>query len=97
MSLSFEWNEFKSVLNDHKHGVDFYFAQKAFFDPNRIIAVDLSHSTASEKRYYCFGKVGSEILTVRFTYREDRIRIFGAGFWRKGKKQYEQAQKNKVY
>jgi hypothetical protein len=29
-------------------------------------------------------------MTVRFTYREARIRIFGAGYWRKGKRIYEQ-------
>jgi hypothetical protein len=29
-------------------------------------------------------------MTVRFTYRKGRIRIFGAGYWRKGKKIYEQ-------
>src|SRR6266568_3307133 len=29
------------------------------------------------------------ILTVRFTYREDVIRIHGAGYWRKGKRIYE--------
>lgn len=29
-------------------------------------------------------------MTVRFTYREGRIRIFGAGYWRKGKSVYEQ-------
>jgi hypothetical protein len=27
---------------------------------------------------------------VRFTVRGDAIRIFGAGYWRKGKKIYEQ-------
>jgi hypothetical protein len=27
---------------------------------------------------------------VRFTYRENVIRIFGAGYWRKGKQIYEQ-------
>lgn len=32
-------------------------------------------------------------MTVRFTYRERRIRIFGAGYWRKGKRIYE---KNKI-
>jgi len=25
----------------------------------------------------------------RFTYREDKIRIFGAGYWRKGRFYYE--------
>ncbi|MEI6747001.1 MAG: hypothetical protein WCL34_13640 [Methylococcaceae bacterium] len=34
-------------------------------------------------------KDGSSILTVRFTYRHNRIRIIGAGYWRKGKKIYE--------
>jgi hypothetical protein len=34
--------------------------------------------------------VGDAVLTVRFTYREEVIRIFGAGYWRKGKRIYEQ-------
>jgi len=34
-------------------------------------------------------KVDDGILTVRFTYRDEIIRIFGAGYWRKGKKTYE--------
>jgi uncharacterized DUF497 family protein len=63
-------------------------AQFAFADPKRVIAEDLSHSS-SEKRYYCFGRVGDGILTVRFTYRIEVIRIFGAGHWRKGKRIYE--------
>ena len=29
-------------------------------------------------------------MTVRFTWRDGRIRIFGAGYWRKGKKIYAQ-------
>ena len=64
-------------------------AQRAFFDPQRVIAEDLSHS-AAEKRYFCFGFVGDGVMTVRFTWRESRIRIFGAGYWRKGKAIYEQ-------
>jgi len=55
---------------------------------NRVIAEDLSHSS-SEKRYYCFGLVEGGVMTVRFTYRDDVIRIFGAGYWRKGKQTYE--------
>ena len=52
-------------------------------------AEDLDNSGA-EPRYFCFGNVGGGILTVRFTYRAGRIRIFGAGYWRKGKRLYEQ-------
>jgi len=39
-----------------------------------------------------FGKVDDEIMTVRFTYRAEKIRIIGAGYWRKGKKIYESEQ-----
>jgi uncharacterized DUF497 family protein len=89
---SFEWNEAKNLENQRKHGVSFYEAQYAFLDENRVIAEDLSHSS-KEKRYYCFGlnESGNGILTVRFTYRSGRIRIIGAGYWRKGKKIYEQS------
>lgn len=88
--VKFEWDENKERLNIAKHGVSFYEAQLAFLDPLRIIAKDLEHSQ-SEKRYYCFGKVGAHIMTVRFTYRDKLIRIIGAGYWRKGEKLYEQS------
>ena len=84
----FEWDAKKDAENQAKHGVSFEFAQLAFFDPKRVIAENLSHSKG-EKRYYCFGRVGEDILTVRFTYRASNIRIIGAGYWRKGKKIYE--------
>ena len=91
---SFEWDSEKDLVNQAKHGVSFSEAQFAFADPDRVIAEDLSHSQ-SERRYYCFGKVGDGILTVRFTYRGGVIRIYGAGYWRKGKQIYER--ENKVH
>jgi uncharacterized DUF497 family protein len=81
----------ENSISRAKHGVSFYQAQMAFLDPSRIIAEDLEHSH-SEKRYYCFGKVDQGILTVRFTYRSNKIRIIGAGYWRQGRKIYEKAQ-----
>ncbi len=84
----FEWDEKKNRENQNKHNLSFEVAQYAFADPNRIIAEDLSHSD-KEKRYYCFGKVNEGVITVRFTYRNNTIRIYGAGYWRKGKKIYE--------
>ena len=85
----FEWDENKNSANKEKHSVSFEEAQHAFADVNRVIAQDIDHSS-DEKRYFCFGAVGGDILTVRFTYRENIIRIFGAGYWRKGKQTYEQ-------
>ena len=85
---NFEWDDKKDHINREKHGVSFYEAQKAFLDPARLIAEDIEHGH-SETRYYCFGQVEEGIMTVRFTYREKKIRIIGAGYWRKGKKIYE--------
>lgn len=92
--VKFEWDEKKNNENQRKHGVSFEIAQYAFADARRIIAEDLSHSD-KEKRYYCFGKVNGEIMTVRFTYRKNIIRLYGAGYWRKGKKIYED--KNEIH
>ena len=83
----FEWDPLKEVENIRKHGIDFQTALEAFLDPARLIAVDEHHS-AIEERLYCIGNTKSGILTVRFTVRS-RIRIIGAGSWRKGKKLYE--------
>ena len=85
---NFEWDDNKDKTNQKKHGVSFALAQLAFLDHNRIILKDLEHS-AEEERFYCLGQVSGGILTVRFTYRSNKIRIFGAGYWRKGKKIYE--------
>ena len=89
INARFEWDAEKDSENREKHGVSFELAQYAFADPNRVIAQDMTHSQ-DETRFFCFGRVGDGILTVRFTYREGSIRIFGAGYWRKGKKIYEQ-------
>lgn len=88
MHFGFEWDERKDKENRRKHGVPFALAQYAFADLRRVIAEDTRHS-AKEQRYFCFGRVGEGILTVRFTYRSRIIRIIGAGYWRKGKAIYE--------
>lgn len=89
---SFEWDENKNILNLQKHGISFEEAQYAFNDEHRIIAKDLEHSV-NEERYYCFGKIDNDVATVRFTYRNNIIRIIGAGYWRKGKLIYEKENK----
>ena len=91
---TFEWDENKNRLNQKKHDISFEEAQYAFSDSKRIIAKDLEHSE-SEERYYCFGKINENIVTVRFTYRNNKIRIIGAGYWRKGKQIYEK--ENKIW
>ena len=88
LRLSFEWSEEKDRENQAKHHVSFRVAQRAFLDPKRIIAEDTRPSVA-ERRFCCMGRAGEGILTVRFTLRGKTIRIFGAGYWRQGKRFYE--------
>lgn len=85
---SFVWNLNKESFNIHKHKIDFISAAKVFKDPKRKIYSDSKHSR-KEQRFFCIGKVENRIITVRFTYRINKIRIFGAGYWRKGEKYYE--------
>ncbi len=89
---NFEWDEVKNIQNQNKHKISFDIAQYAFADRKRIIAKDIEHSI-NEERFYCFGKISDEIVTVRFTNRKGKIRIIGAGYWRKGKRIYEKENK----
>ena len=89
---TFEWNDEKNHANQNERGLSFEEAQYAFLDADRIIIHDEHHSH-DEERWFCIGKVGTHVLTVRFTYRNNIIRIFGAGEWRKWRKYYEEENK----
>jgi len=88
--MAFEWDPKKDASNQAEHRVTFSEAQNAFRDPERVVRFDSKHSTGTEKRYFCFGWVNGAVLTVRFTVRGGRIRIFGAGYWREGRRYYEE-------
>ena len=87
--MTFEWDEDKNLDNIEKHHVSFEIAQEAFFDKKRIILKDKKHSK-KEARFFCIGNDGNGIITVRFTMRNDNIRIIGAGYWREGRYRYEE-------
>ena len=63
--MQFEWDEKKNSENYKKHGLSFYIAQKAFFDKQRVIRKDVTHSQV-ENRYFCIGETGEGVATVRF-------------------------------
>ncbi len=86
---TFEWDNEKNINNKATHGITFEVAQHVFFDERRIIIHDEKHSE-EEERWFCIGEVDGQILTVRFTLRSGRIRIFGAAEWRKWRRYYEQ-------
>jgi uncharacterized DUF497 family protein len=87
--MQFEWDENKNLENIEKHGISFEEAQDAFDDEKRIVYEDEKHSTETEKRFYCVGKVCNRIAVIRYTKRNGKIRIFGAGYWRDGRYLYE--------
>ena len=94
MATTFEWDLLKNEQNEKKHGVSFFDAQYAFADPRRVIIEDLNHSE-TEDRFFCLGKVKGGVMTARFTERHGSIRIIRAGYWRKGRKIYDQ--KNQIH
>jgi uncharacterized DUF497 family protein len=47
-----------------------------------------------EKRFFWLGKLqDGMVLTVRYTRRDEYIRIIGAGFWRDGQAEYDNSNK----
>ena len=88
--LTFEWDPRKERENVAKHGVSFGHAARVFDDPRLVLAEDAAHSVA-EARFFAFGRVDGGILTVRFIVRGEKVRIIGAGHWRKGRAFYEEA------
>ena len=89
---SFIWSLEKELENFAKHGVDFMSAAEVFKDPRIIMLTDSKHSQ-SEERFFGIGRIESGIITIRYVYREDKIRILGAGFWRRGRRRYEQKER----
>lgn len=92
--LLFEWDPVKNEVNKNKHGIDFCDVVCAFRDPFGINFIDKKHSK-NEQRFFWVGKIrDGRIVTIRYTYRNDTIRIFGAAEWRYFREQYyEKAKK----
>ncbi len=92
MAALFEWDDDKDQANRVKHGVGFPEAQLAFLDRDRVIAEDPDHGNG-EPRFFCLGVDSGRVMTVRFTVRGEAIRVFGAGYWRKGRRLYEETRR----
>jgi uncharacterized DUF497 family protein len=88
--MKFEYDESKNQINIAKHGLSFEEAVLAFSDNKRVIEKDVKHSTSNEARFFLYGDTGRGIATIRFTVRNGNIRIIGAGYWREGRRKYEQ-------
>ena len=93
--MEFEWDADKESENIRKHGFTFAEAVEAFLDPYGFALRDEKHSN-SESRHYWIGKLPSGIVvTVRYTRRAGKVRIFGCAKWRNFRRLYDERAKAK--
>lgn len=67
--LRLEWNEAKNAANQRKYGIAFDEASRAFDDPVCLSTPDRIKD--GEQRWHTFGRVGSVLLIVTHTVREE--------------------------
>ena len=76
---SFEWDQYKSKINQSKHGVTFEEAMTVFYDENALLEYDNLHSN-DEDRFRILGssELGNILLVVHCIREEKIIRIISA-------------------
>ena len=74
--MEFEWDEQKNERNRAKHGVSFEEATRIFGHP--VVAEEDTRRDYGERRFIAYGETEGHILTVVFTWREERLRIISA-------------------
>ncbi len=91
MSIEFQWDPAKAVVNLRKHGVAFEEATTAFADTLSLTIADPMHSEG-ESRFVLLGRSQSgRMLAVVHTDRGDTIRLIGARIaTRKERKTYDE-------
>ena len=76
--IGFEWDAHNRDKNLAKHRVTDEECEEAFFDPDKKVAVDETHSQ-NERRYFLLGNTSqSRLLVIVFTIRHERIRVISA-------------------
>lgn len=93
MTLRFEWDSRKALLNKRKHQVTFEEASTIFGDPLSVTIPDPAHSIG-EDRFITIGtSANNKLIVVVHTDRDGIIRIISARKATAGeRKQYEQGQ-----
>lgn len=68
----FEYDEFKSLANLEKHGIDFLLAQEMWNDPE---ALEVKAKSDNEERFIIIGLIQGKHWSAVVTYRNDYIRL----------------------
>lgn len=70
--MPFEFDEYKSISNKEKHGIDFIEAQGLWEDIDRLI---IPVRNVDEPRFLIIGKLKDKTWSGIFTMRNESIRI----------------------
>ena len=76
MKIEFEYDEFKSISNKEKHGVDFLEIQILWSDADKVVLPAKKNN--AEIRYMVVGKLNKKMYSVVITFRGNNIRIISA-------------------
>ena len=75
--MDFEWDPAKASTNEEKHGISFLDAVAVFDDPDHL-EEDSTRPEHGEERRRAIGMMGSTVVTVVYTDRQERRRIISA-------------------
>jgi uncharacterized DUF497 family protein len=97
MSLRFEWDFRKALINLSKHGVSFEEARTIFGDPLSLTVADREHAEG-EFRFAIVGRTtAGRLVVVSHVERGDTIRLISARpADRREKKAYEEGQNDRA-
>jgi len=90
LSIRFEWDANKDIINQKKHGVSFQEAKSVFYDSAALVIDDPEHSE-EEDRFIILGlSKSTKLLVVCHCYRDNDsiIRIISARKATKNESQY---------
>ncbi len=76
--IVFDWDKGNKDKNFKKHGISNEEAESVFLDNESLLAEDLEHSKF-EDRFQIIGKSAhSDLISIFFTIRNEKIRIISA-------------------
>ena len=91
MALEFEWDPFKSRLNEKRHGVSFKEGMTAFADKLSYTIADPEHFMGEYRFLHLGLSTSGSLLVISHTERGDRI-ISARRATKREREQYAQGQ-----
>ena len=70
--MNFEFDDKKSIANNHKYGITFNDAKQLWNDD---FLIEIPAKTIDEERFLVIGKIQNKHWSGVVTYRNDKIRI----------------------